>query len=78
MYKCIAIISLMVVALTGCGEKSADTTATAPSPAASAPAADASSSSAAPAPPVSSVWTSSGSTHESTEASGASSSAESK
>lgn len=68
MYKCIAIISLMVVALAGCGEKSADTAATAPSPtaSASAPAADASSSSGTPAAEVPSVWTSSGSSHEST------------
>ena len=69
MYKCVAIISLMVVALAGCGEKSADTAAPSSGPTATAPAAPASApsdSSSAPAAEAPSVWTSSGSTHEST------------
>jgi hypothetical protein len=65
MYKCVAIISLMVVALAGCGEKSADKAASSPAPTATASAPASSDSSTAPAAEASSVWTSSGSSHES-------------
>ena len=46
MYKCVAIISLAAVALVGCGEKDADTAATATEPTITAPAPGTSGSSA--------------------------------